>query len=129
MKFITKENFLSEMIELVEEYVLAMFPQTAEIKNKYSVGMWDGRDFESEQWVRIVWEKEFGFKNLDFLNLLKSYVDLKDRIFHSDRSSRPYHIQQLGDFLKEYSTNTISSEESFVEYWKNYISTGVCGSN
>jgi len=127
--FKDKENFLSEMIELVEEYVLAMFPQTAEIKNKYSVGMWDGRDFESEQWVRIVWEKEFGFKNLDFLNLLKSYVDLKDRIFHSDRSSRPYHIQQLGDFLKEYSTNTISSEESFVEYWKNYISTGVCGSN
>lgn len=120
-----KEHFLDGMIELVSKYILYKFPQTSEIKRKYNVGRWDGGGFENEQWVKIVWEKEFNFEDLTFFGLLTSYTQLKKRINESDQDNRSYHEQQLGVFLQDYSNDTILTENDFINHWKNYITASI----
>ncbi|WP_374573585.1 P-loop NTPase fold protein [Acinetobacter sp.] len=127
--FKEKKNFISEMILLLKEYIFSNFPQMTETQHKYNVSKWDGGLFTDTQWMRIVWEREFGFEDQTFLKFLTDYMSLKESIQESDRHSESYYIQQLVDFLKGYSIDTVLSEKDFVEYWKGYITTGVCELN
>lgn len=125
LMFKEKEDFLDGMIELVSKYILDKFPQTYEIKRKYNVGRWDGGDFENEQWVKIVWEKEFNFNDFTFIELIISYSHFKKQIRESDRRSRSFHEQQLCVFLQGYSNGAIMNEKDFINHWKNYITASM----